>query len=117
MPDHIDVPEAAVKSKDRERMADHLQALGLYATANDVRSRRAKLTEGVAHVRDCCLPQVTGWIKERRVMDVESPPTPGTVGASMLARQEARRDELRAFLNDWWPYDLPHIDQKGGGAA
>lgn len=97
---------AAIKTNDRERMADDLKALGLYATANDVRASRAKLTEGVAHVRDYCLPTVLEAIEERRARNAESPAVEGTAGFSMLGACEARRNFLQGFLDDWAAYDL-----------
>ena len=95
---------ASVSNRDRERMADDLFALGLYATSNDVRAYRAKLTDGTAHVRNYCLPNVERGID--RLKARPETPTPGTVGASMLPNAEKRRDELRRFLSDWAPYDF-----------
>lgn len=94
------------ESRDRERMVNDLRRLGLYATAGAVRSGREPISEGPRHVREYCLPKVERWIEDRRRKDAESPPIPGTVGASMLSDCEARRDELRAFLTDWSAYDF-----------
>lgn len=105
----------AIKSNDRERMADDLEALGLYATSNAVRASRATLAEGVAHVRDYCLPKVLKAIEEQRARNAESPPVEGSVGFSMLGACEARRDLLQRFLDDWTAYDFPqhHVPTKG----
>jgi len=99
----------AVKTNDRERMADDLHGLGLYATSNDVRHGRSPLTKGVAHVRDYCLPKLLGDIEKQREWIVKYPPIPGTWGAVALPRMEARRDQLQAFLDAWWPYDIAEI--------
>jgi hypothetical protein len=96
----------AVKPNDRERMADDLQALGLYATSNDVRAGRARLTEGIAHVRDYCLKRTLAAYEECKALDAAKPPTPGTWGASAQARLCERRDALQGFLNEWFAYDL-----------
>jgi hypothetical protein len=99
----------AVKTNDRERMAEDLNGLGLYATSNDVRRGRSPLTNGVAHVRDYCLPGLLGHIERQRAWIVKYPPIPGTWGAVELPRMEARRDELQAFLDAWWTYDIAEI--------
>lgn len=100
---------AEVKTVDRERMADELEALGLYATSNDVRKGRSPLTKGVAHVRDYCLPKLLGHIEGTREENTKYPPIPGTWGAVALPRMEARRDALQAFVDAWWAYDIGEI--------
>jgi hypothetical protein len=92
-----------VSTKDRDRMAADLKRLGLYAMSNDVGKGRSKLTDGVAHVRDYCLPNVLKGIAK-----YEAGPDfpPGSWGWYALPNMRARRDELQAFLNDWWAYDF-----------
>jgi hypothetical protein len=102
----------AVKSTDRNRMADDLASLGLYATSNDVRRGRSALTKGVAHVRDYCLPNTVRAIEKWERRNAESPPIPGTWGEGALPNAERRRDDLQGFLDNWWPYDL---NVSGGG--
>lgn len=48
-------------------------------------------------------------VKTIRQRNAESPPIPGTVGAWMLPDCEARRDELKAFLDDWFAYDFAPV--------
>jgi hypothetical protein len=84
-----------------ERMADELEALGLYATSNEVRSGRATLGMGIVHVRDYCLPNTQGAVEKLERHHAEDPPTPGTWGETAAANARARRDELQAFLDRW----------------
>lgn len=104
-----------VSRADRERMAEDLKALGLYATSTAVRAGSATLAEGVAHVRDYCLPNVLRAVEEVRARNAASPPIPGTVGASMLGNCEIRRNELQRFLDEWAAYDFdPQPEQSSG---
>lgn len=87
-------------------MADDLHGLGLYATSNGVRRGSVPLTKGVEHVRDYCLPNILRGIERLKQRAAEAPPIPGTWGATAVLQAEARRDELQAFVDDWWAYDM-----------
>lgn len=84
-------------------MAADLERLGLYSMSNGVASRRRNLAEGVAHVRDYCLPPILAAI-----VKYEGLPRGrfGSWGYFALPNLRARRDELQAFLDEWCMYDL-----------
>lgn len=92
---------ATISRADRDRMADDLHRLGLYATSYDVRSGRLALTDAVIHVRDYDLRRAEQTVADIRERNAESPPEPGTWGASALPRAEARRDALAGFVASW----------------
>ena len=84
-----------------QKMADDLEALGLYATGKDVRAGRADVEKALSHVRDYCLARTLKAIKKREGLNRESPPIPGTWGARALPQLIERRDQLQAFLDRW----------------
>jgi hypothetical protein len=102
----------AVRSNDRERMADDLKALGLYATANLVRAGKISPTHGVEHVRHYVLSDVLGMARSQEAHEKQYPPIPGTFGAIALIGIRQRLDQLQGFLGDWAAYDLPTADQE-----
>lgn len=81
--------------------------------SNLVRDGRATPEEGIAHVRDYCLPGAENGVAHIEARNAESPPLTGSVGQRMLPRAIARRDELQAFLDK---YDAlsQHTTSEGG---
>lgn len=97
--------EKAISRNDRERMADDLKALGLYATSDAVRAGKVSLTHGVEHVRHYVLANLLRTEASEEEHEAQYHPTPGTVGTSMLADIRRRRDRLQQFLDDWTAYE------------